>query len=156
VYARFLLFHLADPTFTLKKMYEMTKPGGSIIVQDHDYGTWGLHSALSDTQEEIRRTFFSLCEKTRRDLNIGFRLPSLFVQAGIGLPDGTRVEGRLTPLTGMALRLYQSVLPRALKLGITTEEASKAIIQKAKIELDDKTQYGLWPLCIGVWKRKPA
>ncbi len=34
VHARFLLFHLKDPVSALRKMHELTKPGGSIIVQD--------------------------------------------------------------------------------------------------------------------------
>jgi ubiquinone/menaquinone biosynthesis C-methylase UbiE len=153
VYARFLLLHLKDPVSALRKMHGLTRPGGSIVIQDYDFRTW---DAYSEPRKEIRRTFFAVYEKVGRDLSIGSNLPSLFVQAGIGPPDGTRVDGLLTPPTPMALAVYQSVLPLALKLGITTEETSKAVIQKAKMELDDKSRYGLWPLCIGAWKRKPV
>jgi hypothetical protein len=102
------------------------------------------------------RAFFAVSERAGRDLRIGSKLPSLFLQAGIGPPDGTRVEGLLSPPDGRELAVYQSILPLALKLGITTEEASRTIIQRHTQDQDYKSRYELLPLCIGAWKRKPV
>jgi ubiquinone/menaquinone biosynthesis C-methylase UbiE len=43
VYARFLLFHLKQPISALRKMYELTKPDGSIIIRDYDFRTWDVY-----------------------------------------------------------------------------------------------------------------
>jgi ubiquinone/menaquinone biosynthesis C-methylase UbiE len=151
VYSRFLLHHLKDPVSILRKMYDVTKPGGSVVIQDYDFRTWDEYPP-SEVDKEIKRVFFALYEKAGKDLHMGIKLPSLFVQAGIGFPDGTRVDGQLNN-DPMALAVYQSILPLALKFGITTEEASRAVIQNFPLELE-KGIYGLWPLCIGAWKRK--
>ena len=62
------------------------------------------------------------------DSAIGARLPGLFVEAGIGEPDGTDVAGRLEPLaTGWQIvaGTARSVLPTAIAAGITTEETAE-------------------------------
>ncbi len=39
-FARILLIHLWDPIAVLQKMYDWTKPGGHIVVQEYDFRTW--------------------------------------------------------------------------------------------------------------------
>ena len=154
VYARFLLFHLEEPISVMRKMYELTKPEGSIIIQDYDFRTWDVYPP-SEPHEDMLRAFFAVSERAGRDLGIGSKLPSLFLQADIGPPDGTRVDGLLSPPDGRELAVYQSILPLAFKFGITTEEASRTIIQRHNLD-KDKSRYELLPLCIGAWKRKPV
>ena len=119
-----------------------------------DFRTWDSYPP-SDADNEMRRVFFAVFDKAGRDISLGAKLPSLFMQAGLGRPDGTRVDGQLNSHSGMNVAAYQSVLPIALKFGITTEEASRTVIESFEEELEDKSRYGLWPLCIGAWKRKP-
>jgi hypothetical protein len=133
-------------------MYELVKPNGFLIVQENDFRTW---SPISEPEKEIRRVIFAVLGGSGRDVNIGSKLPSLLMQAGIGRPDGTRVDGLLTTDVSMALSVYQTLLPIALKLSITTEEASRAVIHEWNLE-QDGSRYYLWPLCIGAWKRKPV
>ncbi len=104
----------------------------------------------------MRKVFFAVCERVGRDVNIGSKLPNLFVQAGVGRPDGTHVDGLLTSSSPRLLAAYQSILPLALKFGLTTEEASKTVIEKWHLEQDDESRYSLSALCIGAWKRKPV
>jgi hypothetical protein len=92
------------------------------------------------------------------DVSTGARLPQLFVQAGVGAPDGTDVAGRIEPLATGRLMLegaFRSVLPTALAYGVTTEDGATATL--ASIDRD-ATRFPdrplLWPLLIGAWKRK--
>jgi len=55
----------------------------------------------------------------------------------------------------MGAAVYRSLLPLALKFGITTEECSQHFFQMASEAQDDENSYVLWPLIISVWKRKP-
>jgi len=153
VYARFLLIHVKDAISVLRKMYELTESGGSIIIQDYDFRTWDVYPP-SEPHQDMLRTFFAVMRETGKDLNVGSKLPSLFLQAGIGPPDGTRVDGLLSPPDGRELAVYQSILPLALKFGITTEAASRTVIQRHNLD-QDKSRYELLPLCVGAWKRRP-
>ena len=91
-------------------------------------------------------------------MHAGARLPQMFVQAGIGNPDGTDVAGRLEPLaTGRMLveHTFRSVLPTALEHHITTETDAAATLTR----LDrDARRFAdrplMWPLLIGAWKHK--
>jgi hypothetical protein len=92
------------------------------------------------------------------DVTTGARLPQLFLQAGVGTPDGTDVAGRIEPLaTGriMIESVFRSLLPTALARGITTEADAAATL--SLIDRDARRFPGrplLWPLLIGAWKRK--
>jgi hypothetical protein len=56
---------------------------------------------------------------------------------------------------GMLTAVYKSLLPLALKLGVTTEERSKQFFAEGADAARDDTSYALLPLIISVWKRKP-
>jgi hypothetical protein len=106
----------------------------------------------------VLRVFAGAFGAAGADVSAGARLPQLFVQAGVGTPDGTDVAGRLEPLaTGRVIveRSFRSVLPAAVAHGITTE--SEAATTLAAIDRD-ATRFPdrplLWPLLIGAWKRK--
>jgi hypothetical protein len=52
--------------------------------------------------------------------------------------------------------LGRSILPKAIQLGVTTEARMQSVfrdLQQAAAE--DRPYSALWPLMIGVWKRKP-
>jgi len=94
-----------------------------------------------------------------RDPRTGIRLPGYFIKAGIDAPDGTDVAGDLLPLrqsAAMGAAVYRSLLPLALKFGITTEERSRRFFGLASGAQDQENSYVLWPLIISAWRRKPA
>jgi SAM-dependent methyltransferase len=156
VYSRFLVQHLDEPTGALQQMWRRVKPGGALIVQDH------YHPSLdsdppSDAVAELKRTFANVWEKAGRDIRTGIKLPGYFIRAGIGRPDGTDVAGDLLPMSEsspMGAAVYRSLLPLALKFGVTTEERSQGFLEEIGKRQDDAS-YLLWPLVISVWKRMP-
>ena len=116
VYARLLLFHLPERVAALRRLWDAVAPGGHLVVQDYDLRSVTVEPAL-ESAAECRRVIVEAFSAAGCDVNLGALLPDLFARAGIGVPDGTDVTGRLEPL-GDAQRMitgvYTSVLPAAL------------------------------------------
>jgi SAM-dependent methyltransferase len=158
VYARLLLFHVDDPAAVLGRLWAAVAPGGHLVVHDYDLGTAEVLPAL-DSMQEWNRVALGAFTRAGRDIHIGHRLPRLFVDAGLGAPDGTDVAGRLEPLRtagAMVAGVFRSLLPAAIAFGLTTAEDGEiwlADFERDTRDLGDSTV--LWPLLIGAWKRKP-
>jgi ubiquinone/menaquinone biosynthesis C-methylase UbiE len=158
-FARFALLHAQDPVALLRRMYRWTKPGGYIAVQDYQLRTMNLYPKPAACSE-LMRVVVETQERTGVDLELAFKLPVLFAEAGIGVPDGTDMNIPMTslvPFAAMFQTVARSVLPRAIALGITTEARMQSVFRDIEQALTDGRQYSaLWPLMVGVWKRKPA
>jgi hypothetical protein len=92
-------------------------------------------------------------------MEFAFKLPVYFVEAGIGMPDGTDINLPMTSLEPFMAHhqdLCRSLLPRAIELGVTTHARMQSVFRDIEQTLSSGRQYSaLWPLMIGVWKRKP-
>jgi SAM-dependent methyltransferase len=157
-YARLLLIHLPDRAAALARLWDAVAPGGYLVVQDYDAGTFGVLPELPSFAE-MTRIIIGTFQAVGADVRTGALLPQLFVQAGVGIPDGTDVTGRLEPLgaggRAYAENVYRSLLPAALAHGITTEADSAAMLAelaKDTARFADSPVH--WPLMIGAWKRK--
>jgi trans-aconitate methyltransferase len=155
VFARFLLLHLDDPILALRKMYSRVKPGGKIVVQDFYFPTMDSYPK-AEALAEFGTVFFGVYDKEGRETRMGLKLPAFFIEAGIGTPDGTDVAGFLHPGgIGILAGVYRSLLPLALKHGITTQERSDWFFEEIR-KLTDANHYVLSPSLISAWKQKPA
>jgi SAM-dependent methyltransferase len=158
VYARLLLIHLPDRVGALARLWHAVAPGGYLVVQDYDAGSFGPLPELPSFAE-MTRVVMGTFQALGADVRTGALLPRLFVQAGAGTPDGTDVTGRVQPLgaggRAYAEDVYRSVLPAAVAHGITTEADSAAMLAELA---EDTARFAdspvLWPLMIGAWKRK--
>jgi ubiquinone/menaquinone biosynthesis C-methylase UbiE len=160
VFARLLLMHLDDPILALRKMYSWVKPGGRIIVQDYYFPSIDSYPSV-EALDEFKKVFFGVYNHTRREPRMGLKLPGHFIDAGIGPPDGTDVSGHLLPMrvsAQMVAAVYRSVLPLALKYGITTEQRSAWFFEEIRKSESDSSDssYTLFPLLISAWRQKPA
>jgi SAM-dependent methyltransferase len=158
VFARLLLFHLPARVAVLKRLWDAVSPGGYLVVQDYDLGTASATPSLPSLDEAMRLVTAAF-SAAGCDVHVGTRLPDLFVQAGVGTPDGTDVSGRVDPLPAtrtMIDAVLRSLLPVALAHGITTAEAAETTL--AALGEDAARHAGLptlWPVLVGAWKRKP-
>jgi SAM-dependent methyltransferase len=157
VYARLLLFHLPGRAAVLARLWDAVAPGGHLVVQDYDLRGASVLPAL-DSMDEILRVISGAFGVVGADAYVGARLPQLFVQAGIGTPDGTDVAGRIEPLTtGREIMesTFRSLLPTAIAHGITTgDRAAEALAAIGRDAVRFAGSPVLWPLLIGAWKRK--
>lgn len=90
---------------------------------------------------------------------MGLKLPALFIDAGIGHPDGTDVAGFLhSSAVGakMIAAVYRSVLPLGLKHGLTTEERSAWFFEEMRKPEGGNCCYLLSPSLVSAWKQKAA
>jgi SAM-dependent methyltransferase len=156
VFARLLLLHVHDKAGVLRRLWDWVAPGGVLVVQDYDLATLSM-PALPSTQE-VKRVVIETFSAARLDLELGRRLPALFEASGIGVVDGTDVAGRIGPMATeaeMVEAIYRSMLPAAVKLGVTTaargEECLDAIWRDTAVA---PTEHVLWSLLIGTWKRR--
>jgi ubiquinone/menaquinone biosynthesis C-methylase UbiE len=158
-FARRVLLHARDPIALLRKMYSWTKPGGYIAVQDIHIRTLNLYPKPA-AWAELMRVLAETSERSGVDTEFAFKLPALFVEAGIGVPDGTDMDLPMTSLEPFAATyqaLGRSLLPKAIALGVTTEARMQSVFREIEQALTDGRQYSaLWYLMVGVWKRKPG
>lgn len=156
--ARLLLSHLRDPVAMLRKLAVRTRPGGVLVVQDYDVPVVDIWPSLA-TWGEFERVIGGVYEKTGRDLRFGRKLPLHFVAAGLGEPDGADVVGVPAPtaeISWLYEGVYRSVLPAALRLGVTTEAASQAFLAEIATVTADRAHVGLTPLLISAWNHPAA
>jgi SAM-dependent methyltransferase len=157
VYARLLLFHLPERVAVLARLWDAVAPGGHLVVQDYDLGGVRVLPTLHSVDEAMR-VLIGAFTAVGCDVHAGARLPQMFVQAGIGNPDGTDVAGRLEPLsTGRLLveHTFRSVLPTALEHRITTETDAAATL--TRLDRDARRFAArplMWPLLVGAWKQR--
>ena len=158
-FARLALLFTRDPVSVLRKMYNWTKPGGHIVIQDYHTRTVNIYPKL-EAFLELWEIILGTFERAGQDVEFGFKLPTYFVQAGIGVPDGTDMHLPLMPLAPSAVMLEaacRSILPKAIEYGITTDTHIQSVFREIQHALGDGRYYSvLWPLMIGVWKRKPV
>jgi ubiquinone/menaquinone biosynthesis C-methylase UbiE len=157
-FARHGLLFVRDPVAVLRKMLGWTKPGGYVAVQDLYVRTVNLYPKL-EASSELMRVILETCERSGQDMEFAFKLPVYFVEAGIGMPDGTDINLPMTSLEPFMAHhqdLCRSLLPRAIELGVTTHARMQSVFRDIEQTLSSGRQYSaLWPLMIGVWKRKP-
>jgi ubiquinone/menaquinone biosynthesis C-methylase UbiE len=158
-FARLALLFTHDPVSVLRKMYSWTKPGGYIVIQDFHIRTINIYPKL-EAFLELSGIILGTFERAGQDVEFAFKLPTYFVEAGIGAPDGTDMHLPLMPLAPSAVAfeaVCRSVLPKAIEFGITTDAHIQRMFREIQHAFGDGRYYSvLWPLMIGVWKRKPV
>jgi len=154
-FCRLFLMHMQEPVAALEKMLYWTKPGGTVVAQEFDFGAIAVEP-LCPAMAEFNRVFEGVFRGHGRNLRAGRQLPAQFEAAGLGLPDGTNAEAKFLPLKDLAQMLigvYQGLFAAAAELGIadaTRAEAFKVDMEEAA---SDGRYYCLTPILIGAWKR---
>lgn len=158
VYARLLLYHLPERVAVLRRLWEAVAPGGHLVVQDYDVRGADVVPAL-ESVEEFKRVVVATFSAAGCDVHVGARLPELFAQAGIGIPDDTDVAGRLQRLADaqtLFTGVYSGVLSTAIAHGISSQQ--RAAMWRSEFARDVERfpdRPAFWPLLVGAWKRKP-
>ncbi len=80
-YSRFMFVHLADKAAALKSMLQMTRKGGTIVIQelDHAPDSW-LSYPRRKSVEKLRQAYVYLVKKAGGDPLAGRKLYKMFVE----------------------------------------------------------------------------
>jgi ubiquinone/menaquinone biosynthesis C-methylase UbiE len=154
-FCRLLLMHLQEPVMALEKMYLWTKPGGTVVAQEFDFGAIAVEPPCP-AMAEFNRLFEGVFRAHGRNLRAGRQLPAQFEAAGLGLPDGTLAEVKFLPLKDMAQMLigvYQGLFAAAAQLGIADAAKADAFRADMAEAASDGRYFCLTPILIGAWKR---
>jgi trans-aconitate methyltransferase len=156
VFARLLLFHVTQPLDALRRLWEWVRPGGMLLVLDYDL-TGARSCPQHPTIERALRLVNAAFRRNGRDIEIGTRMPELFVDAGIGTPDACEVNSVIiagptstTMLSEVVMSLRSTILRARL--------ADSATLDRIDSELTQAQFAGnfmRWPDLIATWKRKP-
>jgi ubiquinone/menaquinone biosynthesis C-methylase UbiE len=154
-FCRLFLMHMQEPVAALEKMMFWTKPGGTVVAQEFDFGAIAVEP-ICPAMAEFNRVFEGVFRGQGRNLRAGRQLPAQFEAAGLGLPDGTSAEAKFLPLKDIAQMLigvYQGLFAAAAELGIA--DATRADEFKADMAeaASDGRYYCLTPILIAAWKR---
>lgn len=154
VYARFVLFHQRQPVDFVQRLWSLVKPGGTLLIMDHDFITGG------GWPEYIQRIGTFISETFGRsglDPSVGRNIPVLFHKAGIGVADGADISTIFLPgaaAAPMVIAVAQSLLPAAEKLGTMSAAQFAAMVEDFRSAAEHEPHWVYWPLLNGVWKKK--
>jgi hypothetical protein len=154
-----VLFHLPERVAVLGRLWDAVAPGGHLVVQDYDLSAVGSVPRMP-IDDRLAGFILSAFTAAGCEVRAGSLLPSLFQQAGVGLPDATDVSGRLDRLADAAPMLegvVRSLVPAAVSRGLATEYDAHALLAELHDAVaEDPDRPLLWPLLLGAWKRKAS
>lgn len=156
VFARLLVIHTPIPTAALTRLWDWVKPGGVLLIMDYDLTA----SRTLPADPTSQRGLALMCDLFRalgKDVEIGTRMPALFRQAGLGLPDGCDVSSHVTPDPGGG-GMIRTVLAGLREAALAGHHIDAATLDEIDAELArlPPDQFLLrWPDMVATWKRKP-
>jgi ubiquinone/menaquinone biosynthesis C-methylase UbiE len=156
VYARFVLAHLKDPVAALRRMAEVTKLGGLLIVEDADASANFCHPP-NEAYDLYSRLYREAMRARGTDPDIGPRLPHLLKAAGfadIGLGIHQPAELMAGDVKLLVALTLDSVAEPAVEAGLATaEEVRAASEQLHNLAKGDDVVMGL-PRIVQAWGKK--
>lgn len=157
VYCRFFLIHMADPVDAVAKLAALLKPGGTLIAMDYVMNTMQIAPA-EPTMERGIQLVLDVFEKSGKPLDCGVRLGEYFTRAGLPMPLGTDVEGKLE-ISGRAPPMLASVLESlsvpAEMLGLCPQPELRELVAGVR-EIAEQGQHAMhWPTVTAAWTVVP-
>jgi len=156
-FARLFLIHMPDPQAVLQRIVDWTAPGGYVVLQDCDLSFVKIHPSL-ETWPDFMSVLLGAFTKRGRDPEIGSKLPSLLVNAGLEAPVQTDVAGKISSLreaSGMLSSVFHSLLPQALQLGLIDEAAAARVLDEVEEQSHSDVAYTVcWPILTAAWSQK--
>jgi hypothetical protein len=107
----------------------------------------------------LRETVLGMLDLVGLDSEAGSRLPAMFQESGIGLPDRTAVSSSLLPMTSVTdlLRLtYMSYAQKGLAKGYLSQSDIDAFGAALADLPRDPVPFFRPPALVSVFKRKPS
>lgn len=151
-----VVFHLSDALASLRRLWQWVKPGGALLVLDSDLTVARSFPQLPVLERGMRLVNDAF-RRSGHDIEIGARLPALFIEAGIGAADGCEVFSLITAAQPGAAMLRGTL--RSLHAVICHDAlADAAALARLDAELqavDSSASTCRWPDLVAAYKRKP-
>jgi len=156
---RLVLMYQADPVDALSRVARAVRPGGVIFFQEYDSTVPPTSLVPLPLHERVRGWIWSTLERSGADVHLGFKLYSVFTEAGLSGPE-VRAEAIVqTPATRYpTVPLVRVLLPRMVEYGIATaDEVDLETLEERLVEERQKvgTAY-LGQVVFGAWAHRPG
>jgi len=157
---RFVLMYQTDPVSTCRHVAHQVRRGGIVAFQEMDCSRWPParfpgSPLLARLSECFEKTYLG----TGAEMQMGMKLPSVFAQAGLPVPQ-TRVESRLvaspdSPYYRLVAEFYRTLLPAMEGLGVTTasEIDVETLEERLRAEIRAFGTVVMTPPLVGAWAR---
>jgi len=154
-HARLLLGHLPQREAVLAKLADALRPGGGLLVEDFDWGSYGPAEPNPSAEKAIEAVS-DLARSFGFDTAFGRRLPGVMRRAGLVDVDAEglvlTLRGATFPLEPMFRQTFDRLLPHLIAGGQMSEDDAAALHQRFDdLEYDMCTQ-----TLMSVWGRRPA
>ncbi len=155
VFSRFLMCHLAEPPKAIGEMCALLKPGGILVLEDHDDG-----GIFTEPRTRAYKRLVEISEAVNQanglDSYVGLKLPRLTLEAGFPEP---RVRmNQIAYLRGNAKKFWEITLREAtraiLAAGAATEEELESIFAEMRAVASDTSILLMLARVTQVWARK--
>ena len=155
VHARFQLGPLARGDEQMASYLRLVRPGGTIVLEDVDPGSWRFLPPAPATQERLipllRQAF-----DTVGDAQPAVTMRRLFGDAGIEPTIRAEVQALEPGHPYLRLPLqFATALDGVLRTLVDPDELA-ATLEDAEAELDDPGRWGLTFTLVQIWGRRPA
>ncbi|HKE96438.1 MAG TPA: class I SAM-dependent methyltransferase [Povalibacter sp.] len=155
VFARLLLFHLRDPVATLRLLWRSVRMGGVLMIMDYDTTVMRSEPQIPAVERAMR-----LCNDTfrrnGRDIEVGVRMPGMFMEAGVGVPDACVVSSVMLPAhpsISMMRNLLTSLRPQIVQHRLSEVNALDRLDGELQLAAGSDS-FMRWPDLIATWKRR--
>jgi SAM-dependent methyltransferase len=156
VFTRLLLIYMDRPLEVLRRLWRCVRPGGVLLVMDYDFTS--MRSLTSQPAcDQALQLIDSGHRAAGRDVEIGTRMPSMFLEAGIGEADGCEVSGLVWPaasstamLRNVLLGMRKSLTACGLSSDFALHRLDGDLAAAAELPI-----YLRWPDMVATWRRKP-
>ncbi|WP_327697957.1 methyltransferase domain-containing protein [Streptomyces sp. NBC_00459] len=152
--ARLLLGHLPQREAVLAKLAATLVPGGGLLVEDFDWGSYGPAEPNAEAEKAIE-VVSAFVRSVGFDTAFGRRLPGVMRRAGLA---GVDAEGLVLTLRGETFSLepmfrqtFERLLPRLIETGQLTEGEAAALHKR----FDDPEHDMCTQTLMSVWGRRP-
>ncbi|ODA67912.1 Demethylmenaquinone methyltransferase [Methyloligella halotolerans] len=152
-FCRCFLMHMPDPAEVLAKMRAWTKPGGVVIAQEYDFGSFAVEPDCS-AMAAFSELFEGVFDAHGRRMHEGRELPAQFAAAGMETLSDTHSEVRFLPLSemaGMLLGVYCSLFDAGRELGLVDDAQKEQFEADLRAASESGDYFCLTPSLIAVW-----
>lgn len=154
VHARLLLGHLPQREQVLGALAAALLPGGALLVEDFDWGSYGP-AEPNPAAEKAIEAVTTFVRSAGFDTAFGRRLPGVMRAAGLEDVDAEglvlTLRGATFPLEPMFRQTFNRLLPRLVESGLMTAEDAAALHRR----FDDPGHDMCTQTLMSVWGRRP-
>jgi ubiquinone/menaquinone biosynthesis C-methylase UbiE len=159
IVGRFVLMYLRDPAATLARLRRRLRPGGCVAFVEFDTTIPGISVPEMPLVETCRRWIWAALRQSGADAAMGLKLPAVFRQAGLSLPQlsvsAAVAADADSPAYENAAEAMRSLLPRMEEFGIASarEVEIDTLAERLRAEARRLDGIFVYPATIGAWAR---